>query len=70
MKLAPVTVIVAADVPVAIEAGCSEVMAGPLTVYVLAEEDAVLEFRTVILDDPAEASWALVTAAVSEVGLR
>jgi hypothetical protein len=41
-----------------------------LTVYVLAEEDAVLEFWTVILGDPAEASWALVTAAVSEVGLR
>jgi len=38
-------------------------------VNVLPEEEAALEFRTTTFGDPAEASWVLVTAAVSEVAL-
>ena len=40
-----------------------------VTVNVLADEEAALEFLTVTFGDPEEASWALVTAAVSEAGL-
>ena len=70
MKPMPVTVIVVAVVvPAAIEVGLSAVIVGPLTVNVRAAEEAVLEFWTVTLCGPAEASWVLVTAAVSEVAL-
>jgi hypothetical protein len=70
MKLAPETVIgTEGAVPAAIEAGLTDAMVGPLTMNGLAEETAVLEFCTVTLCDPAEASWAVVTAAVSEVVL-
>jgi len=68
MKFAPVTTTVVAA-PAAIEVGLSDVMVGPPTVNVLAEEEAVLEFWTVIFADPVEANWALGTAAVSEVRL-
>jgi hypothetical protein len=44
-------------------------MLGPATVNVLAGEDAALEFCTVTFGDPADATWALVTAAVNEVVL-
>jgi hypothetical protein len=40
-----------------------------LTTNALVEEIAVLELCTVIFCEPAEASWALVTRAVSEVAL-
>jgi hypothetical protein len=54
-------------VPAAIVLGLSDAMAGPLTVNALAEEEAALVFCTVTDCGPAEASWVLVTAAVSEV---
>jgi len=68
-KPIPVTVSVKAAAPAATEVGLSAVIVGPVTVNASAEEVAPLEFRTVTLGDPAEASWPLVTAAVSEVAL-
>jgi len=68
-KLIPVTVSVKAAPPAAVAVGLSAVIAGPLTVKSLAADEAALEFFTVTLCEPAEASWALVTAAVSEVAL-
>jgi len=69
MKPAPVTVTGVADDPAASEVGLSDAMVGPTTVNVVADEETALEFQTVTFDDPAEASWVLVTAAVSEVAL-
>jgi len=70
MKSMPVAVIVVAVVvPAGIEVGLSAVIVGPLTVNVRAAEEAALEFWTVTFCGPAEASWVLVTAAVSEVAL-
>lgn len=66
-KLIPVTVSVKLALPAAIELGLRDVIAGPLTVNAVAGETAVLEFRTVTFCEPAAASWALVTRAVSEV---
>ena len=56
-------------VPAAIVVGLSDVIVGPLTVNVLAEEEALLEFWTVTFGVPAAASWVVVTSAVSEVAL-
>ena len=69
MKFIPVTVRVKADPPAMASAGASEVMAGALTVNVLVPDDAAGEFWTVMLWGPAAASWAPVTAAVSDVAL-
>ena len=68
-KFIPVTVSVKGAPPAKAEAGLSDAMAGPLTVNALAGEEAVLVFWTVTFGEPAEASWALVTAAVSDVAL-
>jgi len=68
-KFVPVTVSVKGAPPAAIEVGLSDAIVGLLAVNVAAEEEAALVFWTVTLDDPAEASWVLVTAAVSEVEL-
>jgi hypothetical protein len=68
-KFVPVTVSVNAADPATAEAGLTDPMVGALTVNVLADEAAVLEFLTVIFADAAEASWVLVTAAVTDVGL-
>jgi hypothetical protein len=68
-KFAPVTVSVNAADPAKAVAGLTDAMVGALTVNVLEDEEAVLEFLTVIFTEAAEASWVLVTAAVSEVGL-
>lgn len=67
-KLDPVTVSVNGALPETAEAGVNSVIAGPLTVNVLAV-DTPVAFRTVTLWAPAEASWVLVTDAVSEVAL-
>jgi hypothetical protein len=67
--LVPVIVIDWAVLPAAIELRLSDVIMGPSTVNVRGGGEAELEFRTVTLCGPAEASWALVTAAVSEVAL-
>ena len=70
MKFAPVTVIVAGVVvPAAIEVGLSDAIVGPVTLNVLAGEEAALEFLTVTFGDPAVVSWVLVTVAESEVAL-
>jgi hypothetical protein len=45
------------------------VMAGPATVKVFVADEAELEFCTVMLCGPAEASCVLVTFAVSDVAL-
>lgn len=50
----------------AITWGCDH---GRVTVNAIAGEEAVLVFCTVTFGDPAEASWALATVAVSEVVL-
>jgi hypothetical protein len=68
-KFIPVTVSVKGESPAAIDVGLSDVIVGPPTVNAIAEEEAVLEFFTVTFGDPAEASWALVTLAVSDVAL-
>ena len=68
-KFDPVTVSVKGTPPATAEAGLSNEIEGPLTVNVLAVEDAALEFRTATFGDPAAASWVAVTAAVSEVAL-
>ena len=67
-KFVPATVSVKGALPATAEAGLSNAIAGPLTVNVLAEETPLV-FRTVMFCGPAEASWVLVTAAVSEAGL-
>jgi len=64
-----VTVSVKGTAPAAIEVTLSDAMVGPRTVNVLAEDEVALEFWTVTFADPAEASWAVVTPAVSEAGL-
>jgi len=68
-KPVPVTVRVKAEPPAAAVAGLSDVILGALMVNVDPVEDAVLVFFTVTLAVPAEASWVVVTAAVSEVAL-
>ena len=68
-KPIPVTVRVKAALPAAHVAGLIAVIVGPLRVNVADGEEAVAEFWTVTLCDPTEASWVLVTAAVSEVAL-
>jgi len=52
-------------VPAATERGLTDMMVGPVTVNVLAEDEAVLVFWTVTFCVPADASWVLVTVAVS-----
>jgi hypothetical protein len=70
MKLAPVTVIgVAVVVPATIELRLSDAIVGPETVNGLAADAAVAVFWTVMLPGPEEASWVLVTYAVSELAL-
>jgi hypothetical protein len=68
-KFVPVTVSVKGAPPATAEGGLSDAMVGPLTVNALAEEEAALVFWTVTFGDPAEVTWALATAAVSEVAL-
>ena len=68
-KLVPVTVSVKGALPATAEVGLSDVIVGPPMVKVYAADEAALEFWTVTFGDPAEASWVLVTAAVSEAGL-
>jgi len=68
-KLIPVTVSVKAALPAKAEVELKDVIAGPFTANALAEEETVLEFCTVTFCGPAEASWILVTDAVSEVAL-
>jgi hypothetical protein len=67
MKFCPVTVSVNGALPAICEVVLNDVMVGPLTGYALAEEEEVLEFWTVTFCDPADASSATVTVAVSEV---
>jgi hypothetical protein len=67
--LVPVIVTDWEVVPAAIELRLSDVIMGPSTVNVSGEGETAFEFRTVTFCGPAEASWALVTAAVSEVAL-
>ena len=55
-KFTPVTVSVKGAPPATAEVGLSDVIAGPLTVNGAAEEEAALEFCTVIFTDPAAAS--------------
>jgi len=68
MKFCPVTVSVNEPLPATAEVLLNDVMVGPFTGYALAAEEEVLEFWTVTFCDPADASSATVTAAVSEVG--
>ena len=68
-KPVPVTVRVKAAPPATAVAGLNDVILGALTVNLDAVEDALLVFFTVTLGVPAEASWVVVTAAVSEVAL-
>lgn len=68
-KFVPATVSANGKHPAAAEVAFSELIVGPLTLNVLAEEDAPLEFCTVTLGEPAAAICVLVTAAVSEVVL-
>lgn len=68
-KFVPVIVSVNPAAPATAEMGLTDAMVGALTVNVLADEEAVLVFLTVIFADAAEASCVTVTAAVSEVGL-
>jgi hypothetical protein len=55
--------------PATAELGVSVVIVGPETVNGLVVETAVAVFWTVILPDPVEASWVLVTYAVRELAL-
>jgi hypothetical protein len=68
-KFVPVTVSEKKVAPATAELGLSDVMVGALTVNVRATEEAVLELCTVTFCCPAEASWAVVTVAASEVVL-
>jgi hypothetical protein len=68
-KFVPLTVSVNGVSPATADVGLIDAMLGPATVNVLAGEDAALEFCTVTFGDPADATWALVTAAVNEVVL-
>ena len=68
-KFVPATVSVNEDDPAATVAGVKDAILGAPMVNVDPVEDAVLVFFTVTLAVPAEASWVLVTAAVSEVAL-
>ena len=65
----PVTVSVKAAPPATAVDGLREVILGPLVVKVDPEDIAALSFFTVTLAVPAEAIWAVVTAAVKEVAL-
>ena len=67
-KPVPVTVRVKAAPPAEAAAGLNEVIAGALMVNGDDAEPALPVF-TVTFAVPAEASWAVVTAAVSEVAL-
>jgi len=68
-KFVPVRVSVKGAAPAAIDVTLKDASVGPMTVNAIAEEEALLEFLTVTFGDPVEASWALVTAAVSDVAL-
>jgi hypothetical protein len=67
-KFVPVTVSVKVVAPATAEVGLSDVIAGPSTVKVLAE-DTPVGLCTVTLCSPALASCVLVTAAVRDVAL-
>lgn len=69
-KFIPVTVSVKPAPPAAADEGLSDAMVGPPTTNAMAGEEAALQFWTVTPCDPAEASCALVTLAVSEVAPR
>ena len=66
-KPVPVTVRVKAAPPATAVVGLSVVIFGPLMVKLDDGDDAVLVFFTVTAAVPAEASWAVVTAAVRDV---
>ena len=68
-KPVPATASVKAEAPATAVAGVNDVIFGALMVNVDPVEEAVLVFFTLTLTVPAEASWVLVTAAVSEVAL-
>jgi len=68
-KCVPVTVSVNGTSPATAVDGVSDAIVGPLMVKADPPEDTELEFFTLTLAVPAEASWVLVTAAVSEVAL-
>jgi hypothetical protein len=68
-KFIPPTASVKPEPPAAMAAGLSDAIAGPSTMNVLAEEAAALEFCTVTLCGPAEASWVVATVAAREVAL-
>jgi len=68
-KPVPATASVKAEPPATAVAGVKDVIFGALMVNVDPVEEAVLVFFTLTLTVPAEASWVLVTAAVSEVAL-
>ena len=69
MKFAPLTVMVAREVPAAIDAGLTEAMVGPVTVNAI-PPDVAPALATVTLTGPATANWTLETAAVSDVELE
>jgi hypothetical protein len=69
MKLVPVIVIVVSGEPAATALGLIDVIVPAFTLNALAAEDDVLLFFTVTLNEPAAASWVLVTAAVNDVAL-
>ena len=69
MKFVPVTVIVVAAAPAVTEAGLNDVMAGPLTVKVLAVDAAVLVFLTVRLCAPGVTMEVAGMVAVMDVAV-
>jgi len=69
-KFVPVTVSVNCGSPLLADDGLKLATVGAaVTVNVLAEEAAALPFWTVTCCGPADATWVLVTAAVSWVAL-
>ena len=68
-KPVPATVRVKAAPPATPVAGVNDVILGAPMVNVDPTDDALLVFFTVTLAVPADASWVVVTAAVSEVPL-
>jgi len=68
-KFVPVTVSGKDPLPATAEVGLSDAIAGPVTRNVCGGEEAVLELCTVTFCGPVEASWAVVTAAASEVAV-
>ena len=69
MKFVPATASVNGADPATAVAGVNVAIAGPVNVNTSAGEEEVIVFFTVTFTAPAVASWAAVTAAVSEVAL-